>query len=250
MAKDKGPSIGSASLKKFVIEVRYKPTLRAYDGMDRVGLALSQEFPDWQRGPLALEIRNKKDHRRLVVTHNKSFFDCVGPDSEAEDVEIARKSIKTVCDKIDIVKFERFGFRCWFAAAVVAPRDYESFARLIYRKFCTPLSDLRAFSKYTLKDSGYTVDVSRDEWTYGVRVGPMTKDDWFSSVHHERQAFEMDSDGATFEKYADTLPDVLVFFDVDIWREGIPYIDADRALGRQSRRAREIVDGLLEYLRS
>jgi len=246
MSKQRQASIGQPVLKKLVVDFRYKPTLRAYASMDLVGLALSSDFPDWERAPLALEIRNRQKHRRLQIRFRQSVFDCINPGDEEKEFDIAKKSVKSVTDKVDIAKFERFALRFWFVAEFKG--EYESLVRLVHRKFCTPVEDLAPFPEYALKDAAYAVDLTRDEWAYGVRVGPMTKDEWFSSVHHERKAFEAAPDGETFEKYAETLPDRFVYLDIDVWREHVLRDDARRSIRRLRTRAREIADGILEHL--
>jgi len=246
MSKRKKASIGQAVLKKLVVDFRYKPTLRVYESMDVVGRTLSDDFPDWERAALALEIRNRQKHRRLVIQFRQSVFDCINPGNEEEEFDVAKKSVKSVSDKVDIAKFERFAVRFWFVAEFKG--EYESLVRLVYRKFCTPVESLAPFAEYVLKDAAYAVELSRDEWTYGVRVGPMTKDEWFSTVHHERKAFETAPDGETFEKYAQTLPDRFVYVDLDVRREHMLHEDARQSIRRLRTRARAIADGIIEYL--
>lgn len=246
MSKRKEASIGQPVLKKLVVDFRYKPTLRVYERMDLVGIALSGDFPDWERAPLALEIRNRQKHRRLHIQFRQSVFDCINPGDEEQEFDIAKKSVKSVSDKVDIATFERFAVRFWFVAEFKG--EYESLVRLVHRKFCTPVEDLAPFAEYVLKDAAYAVDLSRDEWTYGVRVGPMTKEEWFSTVHHERKGFETAPDGETFEKYAETLPDRFVYVDIDVWREHVLHEDARRSIRGHRTRARGIADRIIEYL--
>ena len=246
MSKRRKGSIGGAVLKKLVIDFRYKPTLRVYERMDHVGLALSSDFPDWQRGPLALEIRNRQKHRRLQIQFRQSVFDCINPANEEDEFEVGKKSVKTVCDKVDIAEFERFAVRFWFLADF--KDEYESLVDLVYGKFCTPIERLSPFTEYTLKDAAYAVDLSRDGWTYAVRIGPMTKDEWFSNVHHERSAFETEPDGETFEKYDRTIPDRFLYLDVDVRCEGVLHEEARESIRRLRTRTHGIVDGIIQYL--
>ena len=61
------------SLRKLVVELRYKPELGFYSKMDAVGANLSDDFPHWQRSPLTVEVRNRKKHRRVFLGHQRCF---------------------------------------------------------------------------------------------------------------------------------------------------------------------------------
>lgn len=251
MGKAKGTKkapIGKAILKKAIVDFRYKPTLRVYQAMDQVGIALSGEFPDWERAPLALALRNRKKHRQLIVQFRQSVFECIDPGEEEEELKVVKESVETVSKKLQVSKFQRFAIRCMYVAD--ARTDYDSLVDLIYRKFCSPIEHLKPFAEYQLKDSAYAVNLSRQDWTYNVRVGPMTRDEWFSTIAHEQKAFETDSGGETFEKYRRTLPDRFVFFDIDVWREDVLHEEARQKMRPLRERASTIAGGLAEFLRS
>ena len=62
-------------LKKLVVEVRYKPELAFYNMMDAVGTELADHYPDWVRSPLTVEVRNKKKHQRVFLSHHATFYE-------------------------------------------------------------------------------------------------------------------------------------------------------------------------------
>jgi hypothetical protein len=107
-------------LKKLVVELRYKPELGFYGKMDPIGLELADEFPDWQRSPLTLEVRNKKKHRRLFLSYNRVFLDVDEADSDG-DFSRAEKLLRTVYPKLAVKEFLRIGVRQWFAANLDKP---------------------------------------------------------------------------------------------------------------------------------
>ncbi len=80
-------------LKKLVVEVRYKPELAFYNMMDAVGTELADHYPDWVRSPLTVEVRNKKKHQRVFLSHQRTFYeaDLAGADPIARSSAMPKR---------------------------------------------------------------------------------------------------------------------------------------------------------------
>lgn len=238
-------STEQVELKKLVVDFRYRPTLNAYSGMDTIGLELAKDFPDWQRTPLALEIRNKVKHRRLGITFNRTVFDSDAPEDGDQELSLARECVTKVTKRLKVTKFERFGMRSLFVAET--GKTFERLVQQVAKSFLVPAGTIGAFRDMTLKDVAYVVDFHFKEWTYSVKVGPMEKKQWLSLVQHEKQIFESEPGGETFEKFRDSIPDRFVFLDIDASREGVLESDALKTFHALHNRSRKIAEDLLKH---
>lgn len=214
-------------IRTLVVEWRYAATLAIYSKMDVVGLAFAEEYSDWQRSPLALEIWSKKHRRRFCMAHKRSFFHVVdqgakfGLDVVAE-TERAGKLFERLGGEIEASTIERVGFRQW----VAFPRT-ESFRELVARakrKFQPQCSTLEDCLGGSVDDVAYVVDVATsDGWKYDLRAGPMEKKQWFEIVPHERNLFGSQS---SFDAYREAFPGQFFFVDIDCHHENISRSDA------------------------
>jgi hypothetical protein len=234
-------------LKKLVVELRYKADLGFYSKMDAVGVELADDFPDWERSPLTLEIRNKKKHRRLFTSVKRAFFDVDGgsPDSEFIFVE---KLLRKVCAKLEVKQLSRSGIRQWFTADLGKP-----FALMVdeFSERFLPRGDyLKSILTDKTKDVGYVVDFETDEGLrYNLRMGPMLKSQWFSTVAHELNAFEQSEEESanTFANFQASFPEQFLFIDIDSYQEDQPADKLDRFLSSAHRRSHDLVSKLIEY---
>lgn len=226
-----------------MIEIRYRPTLRVYAGMDQVGLKLAQEFPDWERSHLWLELRNKTEHRRLRISHQQTFFDRDAPVSIEEDLTIAREAIVAVNQELKIAEYARFGMRSYFTAETET--GFQKLVEQVYGKLCIPIKQINAFAGMELSDAGYTVNLVENEWTYHVTAGPMEKSQWLSLVRHEPAIFEADHPTNSFERFRETLPERFLFVDVDVFRENVTVDDALKVLRARQEKSHEIANKLV-----
>jgi hypothetical protein len=233
-------------LKKLVVELRYKPDLAFYGKMDPIGLELASEFPDWQRTPLTLEVRDKKKHRRLFLSHTRSFLDVDDADPDG-DFSQAENLMRTVCPKLEVKQFLRIGVRQWFAADLDKP-----FARMVdevAEHFMPRNADLAAILSDRTKDVAYVVDCEVAEgWRYNFRLGPMMKSQWFSVVAHEPNSFEQAEEGEeTFAKFQKSFPDQFLYIDIDCYQEDQPADKLDKFLASVRRRSHDLATKLIEY---
>src|SRR5690606_7921582 len=104
-------------VKNLIVEWRYQPQLGFYSKMDGVGLHFHDEFPDWQRSALSLEILNKTANRRFFMAYRRAFYDVVGiaDHSVRTELEVARPLFERLGDQLGIERLDRIGFRQWAA---------------------------------------------------------------------------------------------------------------------------------------
>jgi hypothetical protein len=181
-------------LKKFVLEWRYKPNLAFYNLMDELGAEFISQFPDWQRTPLALEVRNLKKHRRALFSVDRCFYERDEPDELTMNIDAAKAVFEKSCKKLKIQNLSRVGLRQWFAYSV--PETFETLVKLIAKRFLSNDSRLQALLGGECRDLAYNVDLNdASGWKYNIRLGPMEKTQWFQAIPHDPQIYEVDEDG-------------------------------------------------------
>jgi hypothetical protein len=233
-------------LKKLVVELRYKAELSFYSKMDGFGVELAEDFPDWERSPLTLEVRNRKKHRRLFLSVSRSFLDVDDADAEG-DFAYAEKLWKKVGPRLDVKQFKRLGVRQWFTADLEKP-----FALMVdefAERFLSKDAALRDIVSDKIKDVAYVVDYQVAEgWQYHLRLGPMTRSQWFMSVGHDPNSFEQDDDAAeTFEKFRKSFPEQFLYIDIDCYQDDLPADMLGKFLTGVRRRSHDLATKLIEY---
>jgi hypothetical protein len=238
-------------LRKLVIELRYKPELTFYSRMDAVGTALADDFPDWQRSPLTVEVRNKKKHRRVFLTHQRCFYETdLAPAGSVGEFEFAQKTLLDVCSGLSVKDLKRLGVRQWFASDV--DKSFAVMVDEVTSRFLNRSSDLSAILTDKPRDVGYVVDYETpDGWRYHLRLGPMTKEEWFQTIHYEGGIFEAaeEEDPASLQQYRKTIPENFLFVDIDCYKDNVSTVDFRELLTTFRRRSQEIVDRLIRYCR-
>lgn len=232
--------------RKLVVEWRYKPELGFYGKMDAVGIDHADHFPDWQRTPLTLELRNRKRHRRVFLSVRRSFFDCDGLENQASEFEFAGGILDRVGGKLELGTYERIGVRQWFATDL-----HKTFTALmddVYQKFYQHNQALIAVVGTRVKDVAYVIDVEHaDGWRYNLKLGPMRKQQWFDFVQYELGNFEDEDDGETFAKFRASIPEQFLFIDMDCYQTDLPAAKSLAFVRAVQPRSQEIVQGLIKY---
>jgi hypothetical protein len=233
-------------LKKLVVEWRFKPELGFYTRMDPVALGLSKDYPDWERSPLTVEVRDKKRHRRLHLSVKRAFFDADGPNPLTE-IDQAGKLASKVCRELEITSLTRCGIRQWFAADLDKP--FALMVDEVAQRFLNRGPDLTAVLADKVHDVAYTVDYETSEgWRYNLRLGPMLKSQWFQTILYEPGNFEAGDDAVeTFEKYQDGFPDQFLFIDVDCYRDDVAADKMEALLTAMRRKSHELVARLIDF---
>jgi hypothetical protein len=235
-------------LKKLVVELRYKPNLGFYGKMDAVGIELAEEFPDWERSALTLEVRNKKKHRRLYLASMRVFYEADNADPDA-DFEVAEKLLTRTCPKLDVTTLSRAGIRQWFAADLG-----KAFAPMVdefAERFLGHMPECAGILSDKTKDVAYVVDYETDDrWRYNLRMGPMIRSQWFAVVPHGSDAFERGDDAAeTFDKFRQSFPEQFIYVDIDCYREDLPVGELADFMKAVRRRSHDLAAKLIDYCR-
>ena len=186
--------MGQIPLRKFVLEWRYKPSLSFYRLMDELGSEFLSQFPEWQRTPLALEVRNLKKHRRVMFSFDRCFYERDEPDELTLDIDAAKGVFEKSCKKLGIQNLTRVGLHQWFAFSV--SETIETLVKLVAKRFLVNDDSLHGVLGGSVRDVAYNVDLDDAAgWKYNIRLGPMEKAQWFQMIPHDPQLYEPDEEG-------------------------------------------------------
>ncbi len=149
-ATRKSPMPPEPVLKKLIVDQQFEPSLQVVSCMDGVGIAMAPGFPEWNRGPVNLELFNKAKHQRLIVNLRQVAFETDSPGTEDERVEIITAVMKAYESRLGFPKFARFSVHGFFAAAT-----QESFATVcerVERNFLAATGSIPAFQSMKMTE--------------------------------------------------------------------------------------------------
>lgn len=209
--------------QKIVLEVRYEPKLEFYRRMDEFGETMSSEFRHWERSPLSLELRNRKYHRRLYLSHSRIFFERDNPQVGASECDSGVNYFNKAFKILPIKAFSRIGLRQWFLVNI--DKSFPAITDSVAKSFYNRESDVAAITPGTINDLAYVVNYDhKDGWEYNLKVAPMRRDEWFSKVAHEEGIYGSGKEKAdkeeSFSEYKETIPENFLFIDIDCLYNG------------------------------
>ena len=210
--------------------------------MDRVGVDVLGDYPDWSRGPLTLDLRNKQTHRRFLITFNRVMFHTVLRSSENLSNELveANKLFTRLDREIGVQSIHRLGFRQY--ACSKHDGSFEQLQKSMEETVVTIGPGIKTSLRGKVDDFGFVVEVTHTKgWKYTMRFGPMEKKQWFELVPHSLDTFE---NAESLEKYRDEFPSTFTFFDIDCFKHDVPKYDADALLGEMASESAEIMQSL------
>ncbi len=232
-------------IKNLVVEWRYEPRLALYSKMDQIGLDFAEDYPDWERTALTLEIRNKKHRRRFFMSYRRSFFDAIisaGSDASTE-LDQAAKLFERLSNNLEIHTPKRIGIRQW--AAFKSEDPFSELVRRATKKFHPTSDSLNQLLRGTIRDIGYVADITTDQgWKYGLRAGPMERDQWFQLVPHEQGLFESPQELTT---YREEFCERLFYIDLDCFKEDVPPSDLTSFISVIRSTSRDIISDFYKY---
>ena len=237
--------VTSPNAHHLVLELRYEPTLLFYTKVDLIGLEFSDTLPDWERSPLALEIRNKKTHRRCFLSHQRSFYEALGFETIGPELDRAKQIFDRLHHDLKFSKVKRIGVRQWIG--VTSDQPFPKLVKAVTDKLQISSDQFDTLLRGNIEDFGYAANVLTPEgWKYRLYVGPMERKQWFEIIPHEPGAFESRED---FEKHKDTIPEKMILLDIDSFKEDVPYIDIATLTTSMRSVTHEIVTDLIKYLK-
>ncbi|OHB82993.1 MAG: hypothetical protein A2V98_20300 [Planctomycetes bacterium RBG_16_64_12] len=235
----------SVPVKNLVIEWRHKPNLAVYTKMDQIGIHFADNYPDWQRSPLTLEIRNKKSKRRFFMSYRRCFFEVIEPTDNdvGGELDRARKLFDRFSGDLVISKLERVGIRQW--AAFERDEPFNEVVRRANRKFQPQDQRFVELLRGNVVDVGYVADVRTEQgWNYRLHVGPMEKPQWFEIVPHEEGMF---SSSEKLGEYRKAFPDRFLFVDIDCFKEDVAVSDLPALVSEIRSTSSKIMTDLHKY---
>ena len=95
-----------------------------------------------------------------------------------------------------------------------------------------------------IEDFLYAVNVQTDHgWKYHLKSGPMERKQWFETIHYDRAIFPE----GEFEEFKNSVPENMVFFDIDGMRVDFPYSELGTVTADIRRGTESVLRGLTNY---
>jgi hypothetical protein len=232
--------------RHLLVEFRYKPSLRFYAAMDKIGLEESESFPDWERSPLTVEIWDRKHHRRAFLSHKRSFYEVAGFTKGPAEIERALGICERLHRELGFTSFQRVGIRQSVGYAVESP--YEELNRRFIEKWHGGRLPVESLLRGTPEDAASVLRVRTAEgWEYFLRCAPMRREEWFETIPHDPKLFESP---LALEQYKETIHEKMLCFDVDGFREDVAFADVKQFAASVHRLTSSLTTDLLAFLRS
>jgi hypothetical protein len=205
---------GAEKIQKLMMRFGYKPNLAVYTRMDAVAATMTDEFPQWERSALSLDLRNPELHQRFQILFNYCYFSCDEPSNPTESVAMANRLMDFALKKFEIGKLERVGVA--YFSIVEDKRSFRDLVLACDKAFHVPLATIPAFDDCHLADTAYIVSAKeRDtKWSRTVQVGPMIKSEFLAKFPFEIPLYDLEQ--KPLKAFQDAIPETFMFVSSDV----------------------------------
>ncbi len=207
-------------IKKLALKVEYPPTLRVYSRMDDVAIKLASYFPDWERGAVAIELRNWDRRHTFKMLHKESLFLCDDPPVLNDDVRLGIHCLEAALKRFDCNRNLTASVGIHFVSGI--DTEFDQLVHAMDAKFHVPQGSIPAFNGFTLLDTSYTIELKDDGhtgWTRKITAGPMTRTEWLSKNSLTVRISHLT--GEEMDRHKQSVPPVFVFLALDSTRAGM-----------------------------
>lgn len=231
-------------VKHVIAELRFAPTLRVYSAMDAIGIELAEAFSEWQRSPLTLDLRDQKHRRRFFMSHRRSFFERINVQTAATELDQAKSLFDMLHHRLQFTQIARVGIRQ--LVAFDAKKSFKELTNITSKKLFATDAMSGPFQKGELQDVGYVVVVKvATGWSYNLQIGPMSRDEWFERIPHEKGVFPSEKE---FQDYRDSFPKDFLYIDVDCFRLEFPYSELPQMLLSVRETSADVISEVIKYV--
>ena len=197
---------------------------------------------------LALEVRNPKDHRRIFLSHNRSFVEQDFPSDLENEIVSSYDEMLKVCRLTNVGTISRVGLRQWFA--FTAGPSFDTLRDMIINKLLASNGKINAALGARINDVAYVVDLVVERgWNYNLRLGPMTHDQWFQLVLYEPGIYEAPDakEPQPRELIKSNIPSLFIFVDIDSYKLNCSPDEALAFVAEARAKVYEAASGLVAY---
>jgi len=251
MANGRTPYLGesavakrtSPALTRLMVDCKHKPTLEFYPYIDKVGIRLGSEFPDWARGQSFLRLLDKRRHRALTVHYRGVHLLCDQP--ERGEFTFAKSVCLSAIETLKADRFDEVIVQTLYTHAM-GGMGFDLLRSLFAAKFLSLDPALgEIFGEMT--DLGFLTDFQRKPGEHGkARLGPMKSAQWFEI--NDYQAAGTFEPGESFEQFKKSLPETFLFMEITLSRKDAEQSEIDTFLQDASVRSFAIANDIVDYM--
>jgi hypothetical protein len=242
--------VSDADPRRIIVEWRYKPRLLHFSLMDEAGAALEGDFPDWEKTPITVDLRNRQTHRRLVLGHSRTVIEMYSETNPEDAIRFAVRVQKVVARKLAYDGISRLGLRFWFALGT--SQTFEALVAAMFDRLFRRDPAVERMLDAEVSDTQYVVDLRADQegWESHFRLGPMRREQWFQVVEYDPRLFPTNAqDPESLDQLRQTVPEILTYVDLDIYRPSVDPRDVEHLVEQALVRARSRVARVSEILK-
>lgn len=243
MSKQKAPVP-----EKVIFQVQYEARLGFYELLIPAARRLESLYPHWESTGLRVVLRDFDKRCSLAIAHNAATYDQDSSDTAMAETHVA-KMLQELPPAFEIESFTRLGYRRQYLVPVQMP--FESLVSVLNVKLLSQDERLRRFMPSEVKDLMYRVDCGDGPYLFHVTVGPLHKKEVPRYVALNREhhlAPEMAEE--QYLALAAQYPDVSLFADIDMYRQGgaFPVSEAVDFTQQARDRVHGLVTNLYDYV--
>lgn len=215
--KPKAARQHAPEVRKTIFQLLYKPRLQFYDLLMSAASRLDQ-YEDWQTNRLNVELRDYEAHCSVTIDHTGITYE-QDPGKTEVEAERIEQLLQVLPPALEVSSFIRFGYRHQYLIPV--SMEFESLVSVMDVKFLSQDERLRELMPSKVEDLLYRVDAKEENHRYHVHIGPVRKAEVPQYIVFNRPN-HLDPKKPEEERLAiiGQPPDVAVFIDIDLFRDG------------------------------
>ena len=233
--------------KKIIFNADFKPSVDFFPKQYELIKKYNEDFANWELSGTAFTMQDKVKHCSSTVTHKKIIFEL---DDANSNIDLAKERISKILrlynESLSVDSFIRLGVR-FFMFVPMKEIKKEELADIIQAKMFANNKDLNEILSEKLNDLAYIRDYSRDDFLYHLKSGPMPREHipaWVDFGENKHR-FETTKE---FKDYLDSFPDISIFFDIDCYKNDVPFKDLDQFIAKAFDNCIQTASKLKKYI--
>lgn|GEM_PF-5212155 len=200
---------------KTVFRADYKPNLNYYSRMFDTAAQLTG-YKDWVTTGLAITLQDFDERTSFTLAHNFLAYvrDVCPREDLGDDAKRVAEIVEKVPKQLDIGKFQRLGFRCWFLYPV--EMNFEQLVFVVADKFLLQNKEIKEGICPAPTDAAYAVHFTEGSLKVVLRVGPMKREEVDVQFQPDRNSnFAVKERALPSEELFSNLPKASLLIDID-----------------------------------
>lgn len=204
------------TLHKSILELRYKPSLRFYDQLFSAASSI-EDYPHWETNQSSVILKDPVHRCSLSIGHAMVAYRQNSADLNLHANRTAQM-IDSLLPALGVDSCTRCGFRRLMLATV--QMDFDDLVPVLDAKLLSGAEGLKSILPGLVSDLNYRIDLKDEQRAFHLNIGPLRKSEVPQYIQVDPIHLDPDEPNETLARITESYPDVSVFIDLDIYREG------------------------------